>query len=389
LKLLFVHDHYFRCREGLYYSDNLTYFVFQRYLPHFDHLTVFARLSEKTADPDTQSRACGEKVDFLFGPNISSFPAQFGGRQKEQARMKQVIKEHDAVVARLPSEYGLMAAALARRMNRPCLLEAVACPWDALWNYGGLQAKLYAPVLMYRMRRAVSKGKFVSYVSRNFLQKRYPPNTSAMTVSVSNVEIPKVDMLVLEKRINKINSSGAKKVLGLIGSFKNKYKGVHTAIEALGSVNRIFSDWEFRILGSGDRTPYIELARQMGVEDKVVFDGTLPGGEAVFQWLDKVDIYVQPSFQEGVPRALIEAMSRGCPAIGSSAGGIPELLDPDTTFAPGDYRGLAIILERGLKDKTWQLKQARRNFETSKNYSKSVLDARRSEFMEIFKRSCK
>ena len=56
--------------------------------------------------------------------------------------------------------------------------------------------------------------------------------------------------------------------------------------------------------------PWMQEAKKMNVSNFIQFDGTLPSGQKVYDWLDEVDIYLQPSFQEGLPRALIEAMSR-------------------------------------------------------------------------------
>lgn len=71
-----------------------------------------------------------------------------------------------------------------------------------------------------------------------------------------------------------------------------------------------------------------------GVADRVVFKGQMKH-QQVLEWIDSLDIYIQPSMQEGLPRALIEAMSRACPAIGSSTGGIPELLPSDAILKEG------------------------------------------------------
>ena len=49
--------------------------------------------------------------------------------------------------------------------------------------------------------------------------------------------------------------------------------------------------------------------------------------DKVFEWLDTIDLYVQPSLTEGMPRAAIEAMSRGCPVVVSDVGGLKNLVD--------------------------------------------------------------
>ena len=104
----------------------------------------------------------------------------------------------------------------------------------------------------------------------------------------------------------------------------------------------------------------------------------------VFEWLDGIDVYVQPSRTEGLPRALVEAMSRGLPCLGSQVGGIPELLEEEFLFSNtrrnvDEIVGLLESFTRELMEK-----QARRNFEESKKYDKAVLDNRRKWFLKRF-----
>ncbi|MFR9276345.1 glycosyltransferase [Finegoldia magna] len=78
--------------------------------------------------------------------------------------------------------------------------------------------------------------------------------------------------------------------------------------------------------GGGNQDYLLSIAKTYHVEDRVIFWGRL-SPEKVQEWMDKVDIYIQPSLQEGLPRSVIEAMSRGCLVLGARTG-IPELLDP-------------------------------------------------------------
>jgi glycosyltransferase involved in cell wall biosynthesis len=119
----------------------------------------------------------------------------------------------------------------------------------------------------------------------------------------------------------------------------------------------------------------------------VHFDGVLPAGDAVNAWLDELDLYVQPSFQEGLPRGTLEAMSRGCPALASTAGGLPELLEPGSLHRPGDAERLGALIVRAASDRDWQLAQAERNFDVARRYSKPELDRVRSEFWGGFVRA--
>lgn len=50
----------------------------------------------------------------------------------------------------------------------------------------------------------------------------------------------------------------------------------------------------------------------MSLKHLVTTHGVLPADQAVLDWLDEIDLYIQPSLTEGLPRAVIEAMDTGC-----------------------------------------------------------------------------
>lgn len=385
MKLLFVHDHFFQKYGDEVYSDKFPYEVFSRYLEKFDEVYVWGRVEVLPNKPEKSSIASGERVFFKFGDNISSLKSFFGYRKKIRAELEKQIDEVDAVAVRLPSEYGLMAADIALKNKKPWSVEVVGCVWDALWNYGGIKSKLYASVAYLRMKNTVRKARFALYVTSEFLQDRYPAKNGAVTTSISNVEISVSDYEVLNKRLSKIEQKNDKGfVLGTIGSLKTKYKGVQVGIKALHEILDKIPDVEFRVLGKGYTSPYKKLAKNLNVEENVYFDGSLPSGDPVMKWLDEIDIYIHPSLTEGLPRALIEAMSRGCPAVGSSVGGIPELIEQKYLHKPKDHKKLADDLLGLMRNNELMKRVATRNFQNSKQYSKSVLDNRRAVYLEKF-----
>ena len=75
----------------------------------------------------------------------------------------------------------------------------------------------------------------------------------------------------------------------------------------------------------------LNLAKKYRVENRVKFLGQVPHKE-VLKWLDNIDIYIHPSYTEGLCRSIIEAMSRACPIICSDVGGNYELVDKDHAF---------------------------------------------------------
>jgi glycosyltransferase involved in cell wall biosynthesis len=371
---------------GIYSAGQFPYALLQRYLRSFETVTVIGRCRRLAAGESTATLnvADGPMVSFVFVPNLASLVGLTPARRREVVDlMTAAISAVDAVIARLPSENGLLATRLARRLGKPLAIEAVACSWDQLWNHGTWRGRLYAPVQMWRMRRAIRRSPFTIYVSP-YVRRRYP--TDGTVAVIPDVDLARPAPAVLERRLQGIGRRGEAPVLGLIGSIQHRYKGIATALEALARIRGRLTHFEFRVLGPGDPRPWQAMAARHQIGPQVRFCGVLPHGEPVMNWLDEVDLYLQPSYQESLGRALIEAMSRGCPALGSTTGGIPDLLQPECLHRPGDASRLSELILKAVADPAWRTAQARRNFEVAKDYARDRLDDRRDAFLRRFAR---
>ncbi|MFC5401549.1 glycosyltransferase family 4 protein [Cohnella soli] len=390
MNVLWAHDHMFYYNEsGKFYSGGkLPYKVWQRYLSVFERLTVVGRGRKLPADADPGGKTLsgGPNVDFLVLPSLSNPMNRLTKKGYVDRMLGEAISRADAVIARMPSELGAEAIRIAKRQGKPYAVEVVACAWDGLWNYGSLQGKLYAPFAYWKTRALVAQAPFAMYVTDAFLQRRYP-SRGGRTGVCSNVEIPGTEAEVLERRLARIRERGTgdKLVIGLIGSLNGNAKGIDVALKALARVKDKLPPFEFRILGDGSQTRWLRMAQRLSLENAVKFDGVLPSGSAVWEWLDNIDLYVQPSFQEGLPRATIEAMSRGCPVVGSTAGGIPELLESSCLHQPGNDRLLAEQLAAYGRNRAWMERQAERNHARAADYAKEKLDAERHSFWQAFR----
>jgi glycosyltransferase involved in cell wall biosynthesis len=128
-------------------------------------------------------------------------------------------------------------------------------------------------------------------------------------------------------------------------------KGHEVLLRALA---RCMEDtWTLRLAGEGcERARLERLASELGLSDRVEFLGELPP-EAVPGFLASADLFVLPSFSEGRPNALLEAMATGLPVVASAIGGVTELVDDGRTgqlFPPGEDSALAAILRLLLHD---------------------------------------
>ena len=108
--------------------------------------------------------------------------------------------------------------------------------------------------------------------------------------------------------------------------------------------------------------------------------------EEIYLWYRNLDLYIQPSKQEGLPRSVIEAMSVGCPALGSNIAGIPELISKECLFSPRKNDQIVKSIENILNKKS-MLEKARENFERAKEYNILDIEDRRKEIFLQYKSS--
>jgi len=371
MNLVFVHDHKFRIIDGEYYSTGgLSNDVLTRYTNIFGNVTVICRTVSKQLNDNNLSKITNKNVKIIEGYNNRSI-------------MKEAIRNSDAVIARLPSVLGSKAVRYAKNFSKPYLIEVVGCSWDSYWNHS-IKGKIVAPHFFFRMKEIVKHAPYILYVTTKFLQKKYP--CIGRNIGCSDVVLFDYDSQSIRNRVQSI--SNKKKdlpiIIGTIAAVDVKYKGQEYIIKAIAKLKQEGYNFEYHLVGGG-KSDYLRLiAKKLNVEDNVKFLGTLPHHE-VFNYLDNIDIYAQPSKVEGLPRALVEAMSRGCPAIGAMSGGIPELLDESCIFHKGAVHEICEILKSFTKDK--MKKEAERSFSIAENYKKVILDERRDAFYNEFAES--
>lgn len=380
MNILFAHDLTLKVYKNNYYSlGTINKDIMERYLIGNDKIYIYARQVKAIEEPKQLSNINTENI-ICIPSNIYHSPTDYFMKHNNlKTEVQKALKGINFCVVRLPSFLGGIVYEEAKKIGIPCMVELVGCPWDSLWYYGGIKAKLFAPIMYYKTKKEIKNSKYVVYVTKEYFQNKYP--TKGKNINCSNVNIENVSDDILESRVNKIKSSNNTYKIGLMGSLNVKYKGQDTAIKAISLLKNKFNI-ELHFLGSGDKENWIDLIKQYGVENSVFFDGTLPSGDPVYNWLDNMDIYLQPSLTEGLPRSVIEAMSRGCPVIGTEAGGIPELLQKELVIKKKDYKDLAIKIEKLLNDKKMMEKIAKENFEEAKKYNKSLLNEKRRKFIE-------
>ncbi|HEV2205946.1 MAG TPA: glycosyltransferase family 4 protein, partial [Candidatus Acidoferrales bacterium] len=270
----------------------------------------------------------------------------------------------------------------------PYAVNAMGDPWDALGpnTLPTILRPIYRSVLTREMRATCHHAQAVLYWSRT-IQQRYPAAQNAYTTVSPRIVLPCgfASAEVMHQRGDRVQNFGRGKTscfqVGFIGSFEQLYKGPDTLLHAVSACSRAGLEIKALLVGEGRcREQMRSLARALSIDHKVMFPGQLGFGKPIVDFLDSLDLFVMPSRAEGLPRALVEAMARGCPCIGSRIGGIPELLHPDDLVPPGDAQALAAKILQVASEPQRLAQMSMRNLEKAKEFDPEILRKQRAEF---------
>ncbi|ETX27781.1 glycosyltransferase [Roseivivax isoporae] len=132
-----------------------------------------------------------------------------------------------------------------------------------------------------------------------------------------------------------------------------RVKGVALLLRAVAALAERVPDLHLTLIGDGpDRAGLEAEARALGIAERCTFLG-YRGQAEVAEALGHADLFVLPSFAEGVPVVLMEAMAAGLPVVTTRIAGVPELVEDGVSgllVAPGDAGRLADALARLLAD---------------------------------------
>jgi glycosyltransferase involved in cell wall biosynthesis len=401
-------DHRFvRTPEGAIWTQGINAYEFwQRYLATFERVKVIGRLLNAPRVNAGWRRADGPGVVFTPVPNYLG-PWQYLRKAREvRHAVRAAFDRRDAVIMRVGSHIaGCLESHLAR-IGHPYGLEVVNDPFD-VFAPGAVRYQM-RPLFRWwftrQLRRQCRHAAGVAYVTTLALQKRYPcgaysvgmsdveiasegivADSNVFTTHYSSVELAQEDSVSSHRRpIRRAKSFR----LVTVASLAQMYKAPDVLIRAVARCVHAGFDVTLKIAGDGKHRPELErLAARLGIEQRVTFLGQLAAGAEVRSELDASDLFVLPSRCEGLPRAMVEAMARALPCIGSSVGGIPELLAPEDLVPPGDVESLAGKILEVLASPARMSAMSARNLARAQEYRDEVLAVRRKAFFEHIRQS--
>jgi glycosyltransferase involved in cell wall biosynthesis len=369
-----------------YYSKECVPNFFQRYLEVWDQVIVLGRLAELSSPPQGAAPLDFRNVTFVRGPDFHG-PFQYLQRRGQVQRAAQrALAMADSVLFRGCNTLVMPLYHKCRRAKRPYGIEVLGCPYDTFAP--GANSHLLRPLFRWLATREqlhVCRDAYAAtYVTEHVLQQRYPPGSGRFATSYSDVVIPPECFLATSRKPRPVQD---RKHLVTVGTMSVMYKAYDVLIPAVAKAVESGIDLDLTIIGDGKHQAELqELTSRLNIADRVIFRGRVTPGPPIFAELDQADLFVLASRQEGLPRALVEAMARGLPSIGSTVGGFPELLSPEDLVPPNDVDALAKKIIEVIRDPARLSEMSARNLQRSMAYNESTLHARRFEFYQYLRR---
>lgn len=127
----------------------------------------------------------------------------------------------------------------------------------------------------------------------------------------------------------KIGISEREKTLIFVGSIA-KTKGIFELVTAFLRLSSRYSNLKLIFIGNGpDCLTLNNIRLSRNLTKKILVVGALPHTE-IYKYLSAADYFVLPTYNEGLPNVVLEAMACGLPVVATRVGGIPEIVTEDT-----------------------------------------------------------
>lgn len=214
----------------------------------------------------------------------------------------------------------------------------------------------------------LAKGTILDRVNQDLFLKtdQITAVSDDLKTQIVSLGIPSERVMVMPNAIDEthfkpIETSMARQQLGLpadkllilfVGSLIER-KGVTDLIQAMSIVARHYPDARLLIVGSGYQEEMLKnQAENLGLQSLITFIPAQPAANIPL-WMNATDLFVLPSYSEGRPTVLLEAMGCETAVVATNIGGNRELIIPNQTGLLAnvqDPKDLAVKIKLFLGD---------------------------------------
>ncbi|GHE89814.1 glycosyltransferase [Thalassotalea profundi] len=369
--------HFSQTPDGqVWTTSSFNYNFWLRYLSCFDNVVVIARVKQVALAQPEWVLSSGQSVAFFNLPEYLGLFGLIRTLPKLIYRLHQATKLEGVLLFRVPSQSANILTKLLPS-GKKYALEVVGDPEDVFSS--GVGGKILGGVLKFLSTRSLKQqcknAAGVSYVTKSYLQQKYPAGKNTITSHYSSLQLNKKSFSSEARQYNQ-----PARRLVFIGSLNQLYKAPDILLKAFAKLVNNDTKYHLTIIGTGiHQNMLMQLANELTIKKNITFTGEI-NHQQVLEHLQQSELFVLPSRTEGLPRAMIEAMAQALPCIGSNAGGIPELLAPDFCVPINDIDALYSALDKLCNNTKLLSAQSTINLATSIDYQEDVLAKRRSDF---------
>lgn len=385
-KLLMSCDDYVFCCQGKYYARTQEkYDFYQRYLRVFDKLRLVTRCVVEEQLGKTRVALDDPRIEYIPMPLFSG-PIQYAKNYLSIGKaLRHITEGCDAAIIRLPSTIAQRVCDQVKKSGIPYATELVFDAKDAYEGASSIVERLLWKVIHKQMIDDCAKADGVACVTEKYMQQHYTSKKPAAffghysslalnsSFYTSERKYPSKDVLTIAHVCTQVQYKGRKghnEVIEAVQILKSR--GVNVRVQFAGP------DYHDGI------RKLKRLACELGVSDRIEFIGGVNRIQ-LSDYLEQADLYVMPTWGEGLPRVIIEAMAKGLPCITTPVAGNPELVDEHFLVSYYDTKTLADRIEELITDKFLYEQTSRINFERSGKYEATKLQERRDEFYKKLK----
>lgn len=294
-------------------------------------------------------------------------------------QLKKIMKSEnfDAVHCHSP-----MGGVLARLAAKSLKLSPVIYTAHGFHFYDGAPRKNW--LIYYNVEKFLSKYTdiIVTINNEDYERAKTFKAKNVLAVPGIGVDSSKFDNVKVDrnKKREELEIPEGAIVLLTIGEMI-KRKNHETALRALAQLTN--DNYIFLICGRGELESHLKsITVKLGIEDKVRFLGFR---NDIPEICIASDIFLFPSYQEGLPVSVMEAMSAGLPIVGSRIRGNTDLIQNGNggyLHNPEDYHGIARSIDKVIEEKSLRVEMGVRNKKEVKKYDKQVVKERMKELYE-------
>ena len=373
----------YKTPEGHYYTQVVyRYDFFLRYLEVFEKVRLIAHCEEiGVKDVANMVRVDGPNLEIYEVP----FPHGKIGYIKKYLAIKSALCRSldscDAALLRIPDELAFQLYAEIKKQHLPLAVEVTSDPW-MLFKKGNTSDSFFRPFIRlhwhHMQKKICREANGTSYVTREYLQHRYPPSVGEnfFTTNYTNAEIDETWLDFCSG--NKENECS--RLIHVATSISGNAKGHRELLSAAGILLEQGNKVEVALVGAGELNSDCKaIVAQYHLEPYLRLLGRLTK-EQLKEELSKADIFVFPSYVEGLPRVVVEAMGMGLPCVATDLPGIVELLGEEWCVPVQDAMTLASKVKTLLADSALAKSVGKHNREVAKDFSLPVIKERRNSF---------